>query len=57
MKVTFTSPSKNSDRKEKKKQEIDVDIGVCVLNLLSIVSILPVLRAISFVKIEIQTVA
>ena len=53
MKITFASPSKNSAKKEEKKQEVGDDLSVRVLNLLPIVSILPILVVISLVKVEI----
>ena len=53
LKITFVSPSKNSAKKEEKKQEVGDDLSVRVLNLLPIVSILPILVVISLVKVEI----
>ena len=44
---TFGSPSKNNARKDKKQQEIGDNLSVCVINLLSVVSTLPRLVAIS----------
>ena len=54
LKVIFASLSINGDEKEKKeKQEIGNELRVCVLNLLSQVSILPGLVTISLVIAEI----
>lgn len=53
MKITFVSRSKNSVKKEEKKQEVGDKLSVRVLILLPIVSTLPILVVISLVKVEI----